>query len=55
MKSFWGVRRPREMIVWLEAPGLPEVPEVPEAPEEPDDPEAPEGLEVPDDTVLISE
>ena len=69
-KSFSGVRRPREMIVWLEAPGLlglpeaPEVPEVPEVPEEPeepeepdnpDNPEEPEEPEIPDDKLLISE
>ena len=64
VKSFWGVIRPREMIVWLEAlgfpglPGLPEAPEVPEGPDNPDNPdnpEEPDGPEVPDDTLLISE
>ena len=57
-KSFSGVRRPREMIVWLEAPEVPEVPEVPEepeGPEGPDNPEEPDGPEVPDDKLLISE
>ena len=48
-KSFSGVRRPREMIVWLEAPEVPEEPDNPDNLDEPDEPDGP------DDTLLISE
>ncbi len=48
-KSFSGVRRPREMIVWLEAPGLPGLPEAPEVPEEPEGPEGPDNPDNPEE------